>query len=486
MRVLLVYSNQSSDLLPAPPIGLSYVATATEAAGHQVRFLDLLIARKPLETLSATVRQFDPEIVGFSVRNIDNVVCQKTQSHLGQLASQLAIVRQQSKAKIVLGGPAITILAETALKRLDADFAILGEGEQTFPALLAAIERDQPLDRVPGVLSCQDGRIISSPPLRLESFGASGMERWVNWRTYERKGGTWTLQTKRGCPMQCSYCAYPALEGRNSRRRPAEDVVDEIERVQRTIGPRTFEIVDSTFNVPVDHAVGICEEILRRGLKLNLTAMGINPLTVTAELFALMKRAGFKSMMITPESADDIVLQNLSKGFSTEHVHRTAELAKASGLSSMWFFMMGGPGETRETVESTARFVEERLTWKNCLTIFMVGLRVLPGTALARRVMEEGAVRFDADLSEPVFYFSPHVDEAWILRRINGIIARNPAVVHAAEEGGSVAERLMDRALHFVGVPPPYWRFLPGFLRLRPVHRLRTQRPCVGEPAGLS
>ena len=112
MRVLLVYSNQARDLLPAPPIGLSYVAGATRRAGHDVR-------------------AFAPEVVGFSVRNIDNVVSQRPVWHLGELARMLVVVRRESRAPIVLGGPAVSILGAAALTRLDADFAVVGEGEET-------------------------------------------------------------------------------------------------------------------------------------------------------------------------------------------------------------------------------------------------------------------------------------------------------------------------------------------------------------------
>src|SRR5690606_12284231 len=99
-------------------------------------------------------------------------------------------------------------------------------------------------------------------------------------------------------PMICNYCTYPAVEGKGMRKRPPEEVVDEIERVARTVNPRCFEFIDSTFNLPQSHAIAICEAIIRRGLKVRLTTMGINPLGVSAELLTLMKRAGFHSMMV--------------------------------------------------------------------------------------------------------------------------------------------------------------------------------------------
>jgi radical SAM superfamily enzyme YgiQ (UPF0313 family) len=264
------------------------------------------------------------------------------------------------------------------------------------------------------------------------------------------------------------------------RRRTPQAVADEIEHVMATAGPRTFEFVDSTFNVPESHAIAICEEIIRRKLKVNLTAMGVNPLNTSKELFALMKRAGFNSMMITPEAANETMLTSLKKGFTMEHVRRTARLARESGISSTWFFMLGGPGETRDTVEETVSFVERELTWGKCLSIFMTGIRILPGTDLARSAAAEGYLKPDTDLAKPVFYFSPHVSESWMLSRINRAVGLHPNIVHAAEEGGSTYERLFNRTLHFLGVAPPYWRFLPTFLRIPPLPMLRRRYPAVG------
>jgi radical SAM superfamily enzyme YgiQ (UPF0313 family) len=475
MRVLLVNSNQARDLLPAPPIGLSYVATAARRAGHDVRVLDLLDRGRPLDAVREAVQTFAPEVVGISVRNIDNAVHQRPTWYLGELPWVIAAIRQESTAAIVLGGPAVSILGATALTRLDADFAVVGEGEHTFPRLLAAMETTRRYHGIEGLCYRVGDTVRCTPPSWLPHFGASGMEQWIDWPAYERQGGTWAIQTKRGCPLHCGYCAYPMVEGRTGRMRPVVEVVDEIEHIMACVGPRTFEFVDSTFNVPPEHAHRICQEIIRRRLKVNLTAMGVNPLGVSETLFSLMRQAGFNSMMITPEAASDVMLRNLCKGFTVDHVHCTARLARESGIAAAWFFMLGGPGETRETVEQTMSFVERHLNWRGCVSIFMTGIRILPGTDLARLAASEGYLPPERNLAEPVFYLSPQVDEQWMLERINRAIRACPGIVHAAEEGRSHYEYVVDRALQVLGVPPPYWRFLPLLLRIPPVPTLRRR-----------
>ena len=305
------------------------------------------------------------------------------------------------------------------------------------------------------------------------------MGDWINWRAYERAGGTWAVHTKRGCPLHCIFCNYSAMEGHALRRRSASDIVDEIEHVQRTVGPRTFEFTDSTFNIPPEHAVEICEEIIRRGVKANFSAVGMNPLGMTEELLPLMKRAGFISILISPDAANETMLKNLHKGFTMEHVRRSVKLARESGIRTTWFFLLGGPGETQETVEETVSFVEEHLQWKKSMTIFMTGIRIFSGTALAEIAQKEGLLSADADLVRPTFYFSPQVSEQWVLDRINRAIAKCPAIAHGAEESGSPYERFFYGALHWLGAAPPYWRFLSTFLSIPPLPALRARRTGV-------
>jgi len=479
VKVLFVYSNRVRDLLPAPPIGLSYVASATADAGHQVGFIDLLQAEKGLQQLEQKVTAFQPEVVAISVRNIDNVIHQRLLTHLGELARQTDVIRRHSEVRIVVGGPAISILGCNALLHIDADFAVLGEGEESFPALLRQIAGEQAYWKVPGVCAHGQKELIQVEPRRPERFGPSGMQRWLkDWRSYAQQGATWPVQCKRGCPLHCTYCTYPGIEGRAMRRRPPQEIVEEIRLVQQSVGPRCFEFIDSVFNMPEGYAIELCEAIIHSGLKVNLTTMGVNPRFLSAELLAVMKRAGFNSLMITPESASDPVLDAMKKGFTREDVIRGAQLMRKAGIRSMWFFMLGAPGETRETAEETVSFAEQYLNWRGALSMFTTGIRILPGTELARQVVEQGYLPADQDFAESVFYFSPQVSEEWLLRRVDQAIETCPTVVHAAEDpSGRPKGMRIYKAMHLLGLKPPYWRFLPSFLSLPFVHKARIKRP---------
>src|SRR5579862_788994 len=120
MRVMLVYTNRARTMEPAPPIGLSYVATATRRAGHDVKFVDLMLSRAPLADLKDALRNFQPDVAGFSIRNIDNIIAQNVSWHLTEVRELISIVRKYSEARIVVGGPAVSILGAGSLANLDA------------------------------------------------------------------------------------------------------------------------------------------------------------------------------------------------------------------------------------------------------------------------------------------------------------------------------------------------------------------------------
>ncbi len=483
MRLLLAYHNPSREMTPAPPVGMACIATAAAAAGHEVAFCDLTLSSRPLRSLARALARHRPEVVGFSVRNIDNVVRQRAARELDAQRELLAAVRAWGPARIVVGGPAVSLLGAQVLTRLDADFAVIGEGEETVPELLAALGEGRSPAAVAGIAWRDAAGLHATPPRPRAAFGASGLESWIDWRPYERRGHTWPIQTKRGCPYGCTYCGYPLLEGAAIRRRDPVEVVDEIARVARRWRPRTFEIIDSVLNEPPGHLLALCRELASRRLGVELTALGLSPRHTDEELFAALRAAGFRSLMLSPESASPRMLAAMHKGFDRADLDRTAALARASGLDCCWFFLLGAPGENRETVEETLAFIERELTSRRFFTIVFTGIRLLPGAPLTRAEQAAGRLAPDHDFTEPTFYLSPELDEAWTLRRINQTIARQPNVVHAAEGEVAAWQRLLEGVAFRLGFRPPVWRLYPRLLSFPPLAWLRRRFPEVGAPA---
>jgi hypothetical protein len=152
---------------------------------------------------------------------------------------------------------------------------------------------------------------------------------------------------------------------------------------------------------------------------------------------------------------------------------------RGSGITSAWFFLLGGPGETMGSVEETVGFIEQHLTWRDCLAIVMTGIRILPGTELAALAEQEGVVPPGHDFADPVYYLSREVSQAAIIGRVNRAIANHPNIAHGAEEGRSRCERAFYRILRQCRVAPPLWRFLPFYLRSQPIAWLRGRFPLL-------
>src|SRR5205814_648258 len=132
--------------------------------------------------------------------------------------------------------------------------------------------------------------------------------------------------------------------------------VDEIEQLKRDAGVGNFDFVDSTFNSPPGHAIEVCEEISRRDLRVHLDTTNFTPAAASTELLAAMRRAGFRTLGITAESASDPVLEQLERGFNAAKVREVAERVEKSGIRTLWIFLVGGPGELRATLEETLAF----------------------------------------------------------------------------------------------------------------------------------
>jgi len=295
MKVLLINSNRKGDMLAAAPIGLCYVATAIEAAGHSVKVLDLCFSgKKNVSDTRNAIQSFKPETIGVSVRNIDNVNMLHPISYLRDAVDLINEIRRLCDCPIVLGGSAVSLVPEAILRLSKADYIVVSDGEEPFRVLLECLESKKNPSQIPGVGSIINGCFhLAAPVLTEFNCQTPDIGRWVDTSPYQRIGAAYNIQTKRGCRRHCVYCTYnQSLEGTRLRLRNPINVVDEIEDALKKYGPDTFEFVDSVFNDPVDHSMSILEEIIKRPWKARFTAMGVHPRGLDKQYLALMWRAG--------------------------------------------------------------------------------------------------------------------------------------------------------------------------------------------------
>lgn len=411
MRVLLVSANREHIPDPIFPLGLACVAAAAQQAGHQVAVTDLCFGRRPLRDLQRRVRAFGPELIGISIRNVDNAAYPLTVDYLPRHREVITAIRAASAAPVVVGGSGFSILPRQYMQALDADFGIQGAGETAFVALLDALAAGRVPGAIPGLLSrrpaAHSGLAVGAAAGRV---GAALDSAWparqlFDYARYLRRGGSGNIQTKRGCVFKCSYCTYPLLEGSRFQPRSAEDVVEEIEALQRRYGPHPLFFVDSILNFPRGHVEGICEQILRRGLRLRWSCYA-TPVRLDRQQAQLMARAGCEGIELGSDAVDDGQLRRLGKAFSADTVFQANRHCMAAGLRVCHTLIFGAPGETRDSIRNTCRAMQRM---RPTAVVAMTGVRVYPGTPLAQRLLAQGKADAERIGLTPTFYVEPDV-----------------------------------------------------------------------------
>lgn len=466
-RILLVNTNTEGAPAPVPPLGLCLVAGRI-ARDCDVRIFDGM-SRDP-EALAAELGEFGPDVVGAGIRNIDDVVMAAPRYYVDEIARRFVRpIREHGRAPLVLGGSGFGVFPRELLAELGADYGIAGEGEEPFAALLAALAAGRDPSGIPGLVSRQGGEIVVSPPAPAEGplhLPDSRIDSLIDYGPY-RARGSYPVQTKRGCGHACVYCTYPRLEGSRYRLRAPSDVAGEILRVRERLGDVSVEIVDSTFNDPPGHAEEICRELAALGGRARLRTMGVNPGGVTDALVGGMRRAGFAQVDCTPDSASPRVLSALGKNFDRPRLEECARALARHDMPTMWFFILGGPGETRETLAETFDFID-RFVRPEDMAHLTTGIRVYPGTALAGRALAEGVIREGQPLLRPTFYVSPALGVEALDAFVAEAVRARPNCVPAAEStppAEMMAEALAERAAS--NLDEPMFRTLLRIRRAR-------------------
>jgi len=410
VRLLLVAANTERLNMPTLPVGLAQVAGAAGRAGHLVDFLDLMFQPDPLDAVGRAIESTRPELIGISIRNIDDQDIQN-QTFLLEKARGVVNACRLGEVPVVLGGPGYSIFPREALKYLGADMGIAADGEGAFCSLIERLETGSDLADLAGLyLPGREGidpdfsRPLSDCAVPVEYLGGcadpANPDIWV------------PVQSRRGCPNACSYCSTFLIQGKTIRSTPPELVVEGVERLAQR-GFHRFFFVDNSFNIPRAHALELCR--LLRQLKPPVAWRCIlYPEKVDEDLVEAMARAGCCQVSLGFESGDERVLEQMNKRFSPGDVRHTVDLLAHHGIQRLGFLLLGGPGETRQSVERSLAFADS-LGLEGLRTT--IGLRIYPHTPLEQRAIEDGIIERDRDLLRPRFYLAPALDP-WIFERV--------------------------------------------------------------------
>jgi radical SAM superfamily enzyme YgiQ (UPF0313 family) len=414
VRVLLVSANTEKVPDPVYPIGPAYVAAASRRAGHEVAGIDLCFASERRTTVEDALRDFAPDAIGVSLRNLDNSAYPQSSSYIDDYRDLISWLRAGSRAPIVLGGAGFTVMPTTILEQLHADYGIAGEGEEAFPWLLERIATGE-RPRSENGFSCfaVNGSVLVTGESRLRRLDDVGPDRDLfDSPAYYERGGCANVQTKRGCCFECVFCSYPLIEGSKVRMRPAAGVVDEIEALVRDRGIRHVFFVDNIFNLPPAHAKQICRALAERRIDVEWSAY-MNPKFVDDELVRCMAASGCKGVEFGTDSGSPTMIAALKKEFDVEDLRRASRLCHEHGIKFCHSLIFGGPGETVATVEETISLMEEL---RPTAVVAFTGIRVLPGTGMVDIALRDGQIDADDNLLYPKFYISESLGDELIDR----------------------------------------------------------------------
>ena len=410
MRVLLISVASDAGSMVPLPLGLACVAAATELAGHEVRLLSLGWGADREPNIREAIEAHSPDVIGLSVRNVDDQNMQCPRFLLDSLKPVVAACRAASSSPIVVGGAGYSIFPQTALAYLGADIGIHGEGEAAFPALLFWLEygRQSPPPRSTYFADGSHTATQFAPDL--DRFPLPESKVWLDFA--DSHAMRIPVQSRRGCPLDCTYCATSLIEGRPVRRRSPESVVKWLAALRQD-GFRQFYFVDNTFNLPPSYAKDLCRKLIAAQLGLDWWAI-VYPKWVDSELVELMARAGCTQVSLGFESGSEAMLPQLGKRFTCAEVRAISDAFARAEVKRNGFLLLGGPEETRKTVEESLEFAD-RLRLDTLKITF--GIRIYPQTPIAATAVADGLIRHDDDLLVPRFYLAPSLRD-WLPERV--------------------------------------------------------------------
>ena len=440
---------------PVTPLGLAYVASAARDYGHNVNLVDLNFSENYKNDIKNAVSKCSPNVIGISIRNIDNVTMLHSVYFLPKIQEIISYCRNVSIAPIILGGPGFSMMPKEIMQATNADYGIIGEGEIALCNLLKCIQQKKRPHRIPGVIFKDKNKFVKTTPRNMSSEQLNELtmparDLFDNAR-YLQDGGMGNIQTKRGCNHQCIYCTYPIIEGRKLRFRRPEKVVDEIEMLKQ-VGIDYLHFTDSTFNNPNDHAYAICNEMIRRKLSIQYTPY-MTPFSPSKELFNLLKKTGCDGITFGVDALSEKMLLGLKKGFKVAHVHQAARYCKEVDIPCSLSLLFGGPGESKETVLESLENIEKI---KPVASSAMVGIRCYPRTPLWEIARQEGVITSDSNMLEPFYYVSPSIDKEWLIETIQEYDEEhNDFFIPTSEKGMHTNDLVVQ--IYREGFRGPFW-----------------------------
>jgi anaerobic magnesium-protoporphyrin IX monomethyl ester cyclase len=445
MRVLLLSTPHPLEESPLPPLSLSYLASALIQEGIEVKILDFLVTQYHPKKLRRELEEYQPQLVGATCVTLNYPI-----------ARRMLKVCKAFNPHIftVIGGPHVTFTPEeTLLPSPWIDAIVIGEGERALVELARAVEEGKDMQNVPGIAFADGGMVVkTSRRVLIESLDQLPLpaRELLPMAKYRALGTPCTVITSRGCPYSCIFCSGHRMFGPKVRFRSPGFVVDEIEKIQRDFGLVKINIVDDTFTLNHHHSRAVCEEMIRRDLKMKWSVFARVD-RISKDLAQLMKRAGCEWILFGVESGDEGILKTVKKGITLDEVRRGVRIASEAGINVFNSFILGLPGESRDTALKSLAFGDE-LYHKYGAKYGFHMLSPLPGTEIYERAKDYGIrilsrnwVRYNANepITETATMSREMIKEAMAIYD-QGIKAAWDNIKHRAEDGDAQSAEIIE------------------------------------------
>ncbi|MFC1851444.1 B12-binding domain-containing radical SAM protein [candidate division CSSED10-310 bacterium] len=411
MRILLIQSL-TKNFRPIFPIGLARIASLIQDK-HQIKIFDPNIEQNIRGTLLQILVDFKPDVVGISLRSIDSVTYLAREYFYTDFVRLIRFIRMtKPNLKIVVGGGGFSLFAQEIMQENpEIDIGVFLEGEETFAELLDHFDDCR---QVKGLFIRNNSEIFFTGNRNFLDFEKLPFPAYKLFQIekYPSKDGAIGIESKRGCALKCAYCPYPFLNGQNVRIRSAAAVVDEIEFLVSTYDLKKFSFIDSVFNIPVEHSINICQEILKRELNVRWSGW-INEKAFDEEYARLAVSAGCVNLPFSTDGFSDKSLQLLGKNFRNKDILKTVEIAKKiDGINISYNFFLNPPGTSLKTFFQMFLFLIKS-KWilgrkmKGFKSFLFNRIRIEPHTKIRDRAIKEDLIKSDTNLLTPMFYSHP-------------------------------------------------------------------------------
>ena len=358
MKVLLIQPNFDAHIVH-PPLGLGYLAAYLEKNNHEVAIFDATLKNASLEQTLLAIKIFLPNLVGITVLSRGHNKAREIINEIKKIFPKLPVV---------IGGTQVTAAPAEVMADFKADFAVIGEGEITLAELVSALGGKNKFSDIDGLAYREKKKIrINHKRKLIENLDKIPFPAWHLMPPGQYRiapilepihaSPVAPILTSRGCPYNCSFCASNVTWQRKLRFRSPENAIGEIKLLKEKYGVKEIHFADDNFTMDTKRAEEICDRLIEENIDLPWQCPnGVRIDRLPLSLLRKMKKAGCYAVGLGIESGNQKILDKNSKNLNLKVVPQVLEDLRKVGIESYGFFILGLPGDTKQTINETINF----------------------------------------------------------------------------------------------------------------------------------